>query len=280
MRIRFNKRRLTFLATVMFVLVGTYNAVVINSESQISADEIRFVKRLDEVYGVVTPGRMVAASTAWKKLAPSEMKSTDNVVQVVSKVQAAPVKDSAPSPDGPVGAAIQEELNLNLAEVVNAKLWPQGLASGGFSGHLMANDGIIENLNVSLPNGRGLSVSFTEMSGNVFEYDLEGEIYSGMFYQVDQSAFMVTLSNGPLEGTRLRFARNSEGQEEFQVPLNEVPQQEIQQELQQDHNIQTGNFGGAEQTLQNPETISDYDKSLQGQGLAAQGVDLEQSQAL
>jgi len=38
----------------------------------------------------------------------------------------------------------------------------------------------------------------------VFEYDINGEIYSGMMYQVDQKSYMVALTNSPLEGTRLR----------------------------------------------------------------------------
>ena len=61
------------------------------------------------------------------------------------------------------------------------------------------------SLNVSLPNNESVTVSFSEMNGNVFEYDIDGEVYSGMLYQVDQTAYMVTLTNGPLEGTRLRF---------------------------------------------------------------------------
>jgi hypothetical protein len=74
-------------------------------------------------------------------------------------------------------------------------------------------------LNVSLPNGEGLSVSFSEMTGNVFEYDFEGELYSGMMYQADQSSYIVTLTNGPLEGTRLKF--NGELSLEDQIQAEE-----------------------------------------------------------
>jgi hypothetical protein len=63
---------------------------------------------------------------------------------------------------------------------------------------------VIENLIVSLPQGEGITVSFSELAGNVFEYDINGEIYSGMMYQVDQKSYMVALTNSPLEGTRLR----------------------------------------------------------------------------
>jgi hypothetical protein len=82
-----------------------------------------------------------------------------------------------------------------------------------------------------LPNGEGVSVSFSEMTGNVFEYDFEGELYSGMMYQVDQNSYMVTLTNGPLEGTRLKFSgeaslEEQQQQEEIQRSLAEVSEAE------------------------------------------------------
>jgi hypothetical protein len=64
---------------------------------------------------------------------------------------------------------------------------------------------VIESLEVSLPGTEKLSVAFREMSGNVFDYDFGGELYSGMMYQVDTNSYVVTLTNGPLEGTRLKF---------------------------------------------------------------------------
>lgn len=203
-----HQRSLSVLAFSFFLGVGTYNAVVINSESQLGSD-IKFVKRLDELYGVTRPGRLVAASVNWKKLAPAQVakvKPQQQVVQEVRTVQAAPETISSEAASAPpVVAAVQEELNLNLIEVVNPKKWQQGLAAGQFTGTLATRQGTIENLNVTLPNGEGVSVSFSDMAGNVFEYDLNGEIYTGMMYQVDQNAYMITLSNGPLEGTRMKF---------------------------------------------------------------------------
>jgi hypothetical protein len=112
---------------------------------------------------------------------------------------------SGVEPQSAPAAAVTEELNLNLVEVINPKKYQNGITGSQFSGSLTTSNGTIDSLSVSLPNSEGLTVSFSEMNGNVFEYDLEGEIYSGMLYQVDQSSYMVTLTNGPLEGTRLRF---------------------------------------------------------------------------
>lgn len=201
------KKMITAFTTGFLVITGTYNAVVINSESQISGAEIRFVKRLDEIYGVVESGREVAASVSWKKLTPTVTHTLQKMKQeqVTRVVQAAPARAEEVSNDIPVSAAVQSDLNLNLTEVINPNKWKQGLSNTQFSGSLSTSNGVIESLDVSLPNGEGVSVSFSEMTGNVFEYDFNGELYSGMMYQVDQTSYMVTLTNGPLEGTRLRF---------------------------------------------------------------------------
>lgn len=73
------------------------------------------------------------------------------------------------------------------------------------------------------------------MSGNVFEYDLNGELYSGMMYQVDQNAYMVTLTNGPLEGTRLRFSS-----------VDPVVEQQDNQVKLAENNVEIGSFGSAQ----------------------------------
>lgn len=266
-----SKKFLSFGAAFAFVLIGTYNAVVINSESTISADEVKFIKRIDEVYGVVTPGRMVAASTSWKKLKAEEVRQNP-IVQVVNRLDSAPAV-SAPEEktESVAQAAVQEDLSLNLVEVVNPKKYPQGLQLAQFSGSLSTSGGTIETLSVSLPNGDGVSVSFSEMSGNVFEYDLDGELYSGMMYQVDPSSYMVTLSNGPLEGTRLRFTKSAdEAQNDggfVETPVQEVTEAQAPvenplpvEELQPLQTYQT-------------EELSQYDQNVQ---LQAQSYNLEQ----
>jgi hypothetical protein len=256
---------IAFVVAGLFVVTGTYNTVVINSESHISGTEVKFVKRLDEIYGVTVPGRMVAASVAWKKIAPEAKSFARN--SVVNAVTTAPSVASAPAPEAlPEVAAVQEELTLGLVEVVNPNKWQNGLAASAFNGSLSTNNGVIENLSVSLPNGEGVSVSFSEMTGNVFEYDLNGELYSGMMYQVDQNAYMVTLTNGPLEGTRLRFSS--------QAP---VVEQEQTQQVLAESKVEVGAFG-SEQV--NPEAFVQNDQQMQQEAIQAQGFNLDNSQAL
>src|SRR3989338_1000429 len=171
-----------FMVAGLFVLTGTYNAVVINSESHLSGSNVKFVKRLDEMHGGTIKGREVAATTTWQKLAASPIvsKKMTAVVEKISAPAPAPAPAPVESADIIPQAAVQEELTLSLVEVINPKKWQQGLANTQFNGSLSTNNGVIEDLNVALPNGEGVSVSFSEMTGNVFEYDFDGELYSGM----------------------------------------------------------------------------------------------------
>lgn len=219
MKTGYNSRQIMFgLMFGFLVTTGTYNAIVINSESQIVGTDIRFAKRLDEVYGALDSKREVAASIQWQKLTTKQaalhragLKQRE--VQQMQKVESS--SDSQPA-EVVAQAAVQEELNLNLTQVINPKKWQQGLNNTQFNGSLSTNNGVIESLSVSLPNGEGLSVSFSEMTGNVFEYDYEGELYSGMMYQESQNAYVVTLTNGPLEGTRLTFTSEATLEQEQQ----------------------------------------------------------------
>ncbi|WPU65345.1 hypothetical protein [Peredibacter starrii] len=225
-----------FMAFGLFMVIGTYNAVVINSESHLAGTDIKFVKRLDEIYGVTVSGREVAASMNWQKLSPQQVAVHKNKVRPRQLTQTVSTSNSAPevsAGDIVPAAAVQEELSLNLVEVINPKKWQKGLTNTQFNGSLATNNGVIESLSVSLPNGEGVSVSFSEMVGNVFEYDLDGELYSGMMYQIDQGAYMVTLTNGPLEGTRLRFLADAPA----------VEQQQNQEILAENNGIEVGNFG-------------------------------------
>jgi hypothetical protein len=68
----------------------------------------------------------------------------------------------------------------------------------------------------------------------VFEYDQNGETLSGLLYQVDQNTYMVTLTNGPFEGTRLRFTQETQVEEAPEVapaPAAE-PTQEVASQSQ------------------------------------------------
>lgn len=234
-----NKNKMiAFTVLGLFALTGTYNALVINADSHLN-EENKFVKRLDEIHGVTIAGRQMAGS--WQKLAHVKMGPKKSEV-VASKTNSPSINAPEVVPtvsDIVPEAAVQDSLSLNLVEVINPKKYQNGAPVNSFNGSLATNNGVIESLTVSLPGSENLSVAFSEMSGNVFEYDFNGEIYSGMMYQVDTNAYMVTLTNGPLEGTRLRFSAESPA----------VEQQQTQERLAE-NNVEVGTFGQETQVVE------------------------------
>jgi hypothetical protein len=211
-----NLKRIVFAGIGGFVFLGLFNAFIINNHSDFS--DVTIVNELHEMDQVAKPGRVLATNSAWKKVEVIDVQNT--------------VAMNTPPEQGQAPSAISEDLRLELVEVINVKLWSHGLPATEFSGDLETSNGTIESLSINLPGKEEISVSFAEMSGNVFQYDYAGEIYSGVLYQVDPKSFMITLTNGPLEGTRLRFV------DEFSSE-----QVEISQTLKEDHNIQVGFFG-------------------------------------
>lgn len=232
-----NKKRL--MAGLMFgfmMVTGTYNAVVINSESTISSADFKFVKRLDEVYGVVKPGREFASAARWQKISsPKVIEVTNSRVGAFSAPVAVKLEAPAAVAETPAEvvaeAAIQEELSLNLTDVANPKLWKTGVKQGEFSGSLATRDGIIEELVVSLPNGKTVSVNFSGMTGNVFNYDTDGEPQTGMFYQVDQNMYKVNLTSGSLAETVLTFTTEKTVEQLAAQEQHEIQQQQNREEV-------------------------------------------------
>lgn len=215
----------------LFTAAGVYNSVVIESHSTLDSSHHSLVKRLD-VNGMNRPARMVASTPKWKKLAA--IAPQKQVAQITKSIEAAPEK-------------VTEDLNLSLIEVINPEKFKEGLAATDFSGILTTNGSQIETLDISLPQGLGISISYSEINGNVFEYENDGQTFSGMLYQVDQNAYMVSFTAGSLAGTRLRFQATSAVEE---VMNEDVAQMDI------------GQFG---QEGYETEEIANLDRQLQEQ---------------
>jgi hypothetical protein len=275
------------IASVTFgfmVMTGTYNAIVINSQSSLNGQDVRFAKRLDEVYGVLTSKREVANSLNWQKVSVKESALYRQFKNDLSDRKYQEVAASEGGEQTAVvasEAAVQEDLNLTLSQVMNPKKWQQGLNQSQFSGSLSTKNGVIESLSISLPNDEGVSVSFSEMSGNVFEYDFNGELYSGMMYQDGENSYVVTLTNGPLEGTRLTFTGDSSVEQQQQAEdsqrnLAESSEAEIGQEVAAKTEAPLQDQEMPSNDVAQPETLQDQDILAQEQGVLEQGGDQAQ----
>lgn len=92
------------------------------------------------------------------------------------------------------------DLSLELVEVIPPS---NREALNIYGGELRVSGYSIDYLILNMDDH--FEISFASLNGNTFEYQVNGETYSGMLYQVDQDSYMVTLTNGLLEAYRLRF---------------------------------------------------------------------------
>ncbi len=195
---------------VFLFLIGTYNTVSLNSVSYMQDNEIKFVKRLDELSNKVIAAKNSFNMDLINKYAARDIKKVPAKKAV--KYITAPSSSNAQANSEPqekqdtFAAVITQDLELDLVEVFNSKLFKAGLTPRDFSGKLMASNGVIESLEVELPNNQTIEVGYAEMAGNVFKYELDGTSYSGMMYEVKKGEYMVTLANGPYQGTRMKFS--------------------------------------------------------------------------
>jgi hypothetical protein len=204
-------------ATSLMLGLGVYNALFMNSTSFMDQKHIVFIKRIDEING-----RLIAAQKPlkWEELSQPAQKISRPVIQSkIAKFKKSSVvvaSNQVESQQPAVEAVIKNDLDLSLNEFFNSAKMEKHSA-GDYSGHLVASNGMIESLEISTPDGE-VYISQAEMKGNTFEYETEGQKHSGMIYEVAQGAYMVTLTDGPLAGTRMKFAGNVDGSEVAEAP--------------------------------------------------------------
>jgi hypothetical protein len=251
---------LLFLGVLGTVVLGSYNSMFISNDAFMNQTAgIKFTKRLDEISGKVVIGRMAASSSPWTALNKKAQKKVakakkaivkGNYKKAERKLRKA-LKKVAKKIDMPT-PAIQGDLDLSLSNVFHKK----PLKAGSFSGSAKTVDGVIEEIYVSLPNGRTIEINTNErMMGNVFQYEdtKTREMQSGMFYEVKKGTYMITLtSDSQYKGTRLEFKAS-----ETEVAYNddhysaqeswEMDQQNEQKELAQEDTQQLDQNNNEEQ---------------------------------
>lgn len=199
------------------IVLGSYNSMFVNNVSFMSADSgIKFTKRLDEINGRITIGRMAASAAPWggsnkkvKKIAVT--KKPETIKKKAFKVEK-PVQKEAKKVaqnNSQISPAINADLDLKLENVFYKKPYDKGT----FSGSAKTVDGIIEEIYISMPSGQSIEINTRDrMVGNVFQYeDTETrEMKSGMFYEVKKGTYMITLTNdSQFPGARFEFKTTS-----------------------------------------------------------------------
>ncbi len=212
-------KKLTLIAatsvTAFSLAITFYNSAALNNDSFMDAKFASNNKRLDELNGDITIGRMAASTQSWDSLEVEEVEEVSKVnTKKVAKKIAVKAKQVELEP------AIKEDLELRLASVklgVKVEGKPNKLTAlkeGSFSGSARTSDGYVEEVIVNLPNGKTIDIySHKRMASNVFEYEdpETGELRSAMMYESAKNTFTVMLTNDTYyPGTKLEFKTSGE----------------------------------------------------------------------
>ncbi|MAZ49272.1 MAG: hypothetical protein CME65_11980 [Halobacteriovoraceae bacterium] len=236
----------------LLVALAAYNSYRFNTASPLTNDfNIKLTKRLDETFGQIKFGRNAASlnPNLWKKQDDSKLVEKVNAAvrekfkpllkskkEVIKEEQA----KAAPEP------AVAGDLDLELTGgIVNKKVLKNKL---DYSGSAKVVDGVIEEINVSLPGGREFTINTRErMVGNVFQYEdtRTRELRSGLFYEVKKGSYMITLTDDTqYGGIRLEFQSPSDAQVDEAVysndqswAMNDQNTEQAQEDYAQDDNL-------------------------------------------
>lgn len=198
----------------LLLFMGVYNSIQVNSYGFMQQPtDIRFIKRLDEIKGKVTIGRMAASTVQWESLSQvSQQHNTDKKIKDTPELKE---EIKSPEPSGVVEVeqsvvnipdpAVKADLDMQLSKV----FFKKPLQAGTFSGAAKTVDGVIEEVYVELPGGHSFEINTRDrMVGNVFQYEdtQTRELKSGMFYEVKKGTYMITLTNdSQYAGLRMEF---------------------------------------------------------------------------
>jgi|LULL01.1.fsa_nt_gb hypothetical protein len=209
----------TVFVTTSFFILGGMNSIIVDENAFLKNDlNIKFAKRLDDLNGEVTIGRMAASLPEWnqkdalaQKKIKSKLKEDKKTIQkqdlvlnqeeTVERIEV-PVEKTKPAIRDAIGLELTGGL-YKQKPINNSKV---------IAGSLSVVDGVLEEVSFILPDGtsRSLSLVNSRMVGNVFQFeDTETrDIRSGLFYVLnrEEGKYMLTITNDTnFGGLRLEY---------------------------------------------------------------------------
>jgi hypothetical protein len=196
----------TALCTGLLLIGAMASTYFLSSfTAEVSQEETAgIVRRLDDI------GDDSEAKVVWDKVNEEVKRLAAKPVISAPSFKSAPVAVAVKEVAAPTQSAFSdiEEVDLKLADAYNSKLYKRALRSDEFNGSLMLRDGNIETLTVNLPGDLNIDLTYAQLEGNTFVYEHQGVPGRGVVFSTGQGkeqVFMVTLTGGKFEGTRLRF---------------------------------------------------------------------------
>lgn len=197
----FNKSITLGIVGVLF-FIGGLNSLSLYNDSFMDQMAPKF-KRLDEISDVYVVGRSVGAVGDWEAIGDGENVTPKQPEVISKKEQINEQETEAKTPP-----MVDGIVNLKLVEVFNAKKFSGSLAVTDFSGNIEISGSTIDTMSLRLPDMEPIEVYHAPVVNNkVFNYEVDYEKFSGVIFESEDSTFVVSFVNGPMRGTRLKFAK-------------------------------------------------------------------------
>ena len=217
-----SKKTFTFLLVAATAASGVYNSLEMNSKDFLGLgmkNQTQAIEFTSEEFDLEIEKKSYQFEKS-NVFAPKNLKPKFRKVDLpkVSKsVENTDTTEEAP-------AYIQDDISLNLIEYYNPNKFSTILKVGDNSspvnGVLEAANGVVEKIDITLPDGESLFVEYGEMKENRFTYTVHGEKLRGIIYKVDAKTYMVSLDEGPHAGTRMKFADSRDLDTTYDKPVD------------------------------------------------------------
>lgn len=214
-----NLKTFITLAIMIIIVSGVKNTIEMNS-SALSNQESLSLKTVDQLTDDMSLANAKGSfrfkrKVTQKKLGKIKVKKSVNSSPRIKRIEQ--IKTETTS-------YIQDDLSLELVEFYNPNKYSAIVKTSNTEmnvfGSLEAANGVIESIDVTLPDGENLSVEYGEMNQNRFKYTIDGEPLRGIIYKIDALTYMVSLDEGPYAGTRMKFKNIQDLDTTYEEPVD------------------------------------------------------------
>jgi len=187
------------LATAV-LLNGFLNSSEMENKALATLDA-QSIKRIDELNGDFQRGekRFIEVKAPKVEKAPKAIVAEVKKTEVKREVRRVIREYKLTEP------AIRNDVDLQLVEYYNPNGAGKVLYQDQIEGQLVVRSGEITDLSFSLDENSQIRLDSDEFKGNSFAYYAEGERFEGQVYPISRTSYMLTLTNGPHSGVRMKF---------------------------------------------------------------------------
>lgn len=218
------KKPISFFALSLFIMIGLNNTFY----TSLSVDK----KKVSVQWSL--PSRQAPIEVV-AKVEPIQRIVSNPVVAavrpVLTKTFEKPVVEVAHNEDvnEPVHkeeyAIINEDISVSASEFYHPKL-STVLTGSAISGYLEVEAGAVKGLSVSINTDKSkdigiqtISMGESELQGNIFVYEVDGQNYTGTIYPTSPTEYMVSFVNGPWNGARVKFSSQENASPQAEEPI-------------------------------------------------------------